>query len=137
MKTDNNIKLQFYQNLGKLFYAIAAVDNVVRAEEVSAVKKWVKTYWLDKNFVDASSKNNAEYVILNTFYWLCKDEEYCAKSCYNGFINFKRQNESLFTDEVNTRILKTAGKIAASFSGQNKAELIMLANLNIELKKRK
>jgi hypothetical protein len=30
--------------------------------------------------------------------------------------------------------MKTAGKIAASFAGKNKSELIMLAKLNLNLK---
>jgi hypothetical protein len=32
--------------------------------------------------------------------------------------------------------MRTAGRIAASFSGKNKSELIMLANLNIEFNKK-
>ncbi len=81
-----------------------------------------------------SKKSDAENAIIETFNWLCEDEEYNAEACYNSFINFKKENESIFTDHINTLILKTVGKISASFSGQNKSELIMLAKLNIELK---
>ena len=53
----------------------------------------------------------------------------------NSFINYKNENEHEFTEQIKGLILKTAGKIASSFSGENKSELIMLANLNIEFKK--
>lgn len=136
MNLDEKTTLQFYQNLGKLFYAIAAIDNVVRDEEINAVKKWVKIYWLNQDLINATSKSDAENAILETFNWLNKDEEYNAETCYDNFVIFKKQNESIFTDTINSLILKTVGKIAASFSGQNKSELIFLAKLNIELKKR-
>lgn len=137
MKLDHNTILQFYQNLGKLFYAIAAADNAVKDEECKAVVNVVKKYWLHQDFIAVKSKNEAENVIIDTFQWLCEDNEYNAEDCYNSFINFKKQNASIFTDSINSLILKTVGKIAASFSGQNKSELILLARLNIELKKGK
>jgi hypothetical protein len=50
-------------------------------------------------------------------------------------VYFKRAHNSLFSHNVNKLILKTAREIASSFSGINKSELIMLAKLDIELKK--
>lgn len=136
LNLDQNTVIQFYQNLGKLFYAVAAIDNRVRPEEVDAVVELVKRYWLNPTLISESSISDAQNAILETFNWLRNDKEYDAEKCYLGFINFKRQNEAIFTDSINTLILKTAGKISASFSGQNKSELILLAKLNIELKKR-
>jgi len=77
---------------------------------------------------------DAEHSIINTFKWLHDDNEYNAKTCYNSFLTFKKEHESLFTDQINTLILKTARAIAASFSKVNKSELMLLAKLNIELK---
>ena len=134
---NNELTRQFYQNLGKLFYAIAAVDNSVRKEEVSAVEKLVETYWLQQDLIDFQLQNEAKNAIMDTFKWLCEDNEYDAETCYTSFINFKKQNSSIFTDQINSLILKTASKITSSFSGQNKSEIIMLAKLNIELKKNK
>ena len=135
LNIEENTLFQLHQNLGKLFYAIAAVDKTIREEEINAVYKWVRKYWLKQDFIATSSQNDAVKNIIDTFKWHCKDKEYDAKTCYNSFISFKKLNESIFTNDINTLILKTAGKIAASFSGQNKSELIMLAKLNIELKK--
>lgn len=135
MNSKENKALQFYQNLGKLFYAIAAADNNVKEEEVVAINKCVKKYWLSQERETTNSKNESKNAILETFNWLCKDNEYNAEACYNSFLSFKRQNESIFTTDINSLILKTVGEISASFSGQNKSELIFLAKLSIELKK--
>jgi len=133
MDKSNNIK--FYQNLGKLFYAIAASDNVVKEEELDKLKETVKKAWLTSNLVQDDVKAEAEHSIINTFKWLNRDNEYDAETCFNSFINYKKDHEQLFTKELNSLILKTANGIASSFSRKNKSELIMLAKLNLELNK--
>jgi len=133
MDKTNNIK--FYQNLGKLFYAIAASDNVVKEEELDKLKETVKKAWLTSNLVQDDVKVEAEHSIINTFKWLNRDNEYDAETCFNSFINYKKDHEQLFTKELNSLILKTANGIASSFSRKNKSELIMLAKLNLELNK--
>ncbi len=134
-----NLKLkaniEFYQNLGKLFYALAAADKYVRDEEFNTLEDIINNEWkTSENLLDDFNDNKA-ITILNTFKWLHEDNEYDAQVCYNSFINFKRTHQAFFNKKINSLILKTAGKIAASFSGQNKSELIMLAKLNIEFKK--
>ncbi len=134
MKTNKELTHKFYQNLGKLFYAIAAIDNNVRVEELDKLKDIVKKEWLTTHLIEDDFKMAAEHSIINTFKWLHDDNEYNAKTCYNSFLTFKKEHESLFTDQINTLILKTARAIAASFSKVNKSELMLLAKLNIELK---
>lgn len=133
MDKSNNIK--FYQNLGKLFYAIAASDKVVKEEELDKLKETVKKAWLTSNLVQDDVKAEAEHSIINTFKWLNRDNEYDAETCFNSFLNYKKDHEQLFTKELNALILKTANGIASSFSRKNKSELIMLAKLNLELNK--
>ena len=48
---------------------------------------------------------------------------------------YKKKHNALFTDKVKGLIMKTAGQIASSFAGVNKSELLMLAKLDMELKK--
>lgn len=133
MDKTNNIT--FYQNLGKLFYAIAASDKAVKKEELDKLKETVKKNWLTSNLVHDDAKAEAEHSIINTFKWLNRDNEYDAETCFNSFISYKKDHEQLFTKELNSLILKTASAIASSFSGKNKSELIMLAKLNLELNK--
>ncbi|RNC87744.1 MAG: hypothetical protein ED556_00715 [Winogradskyella sp.] len=127
--------ISFYQNLGKLFYAIAAADKVVKAEELTKLQELIENDLLTSHIVNAESKADAQNAIINTFVWLDNDNEYNAEACYNSFVSFLDENRALFSNEINSVIMKIAGKISSSFSGQNKSELIMLAKLNLELKK--
>ena len=63
------------------------------------------------------------------------DQDYDSKTCFNSFLNFLNMNKSLFTENRKTLILKIANAIASSFSNRNKSELIILAKLDMELKK--
>tara|TARA_R110002049_G_scaffold55337_3_gene153607 strand:- start:9200 stop:9607 length:408 start_codon:yes stop_codon:yes gene_type:complete len=135
MATKKKMTLTFYQNLGKLFYAMAAADKQVREEEFDRLKELVKKYWLDIDSIEDAYNIDAAYQIEIIFDWLDKQENLDSKGCYNAFVNYKNEQPHLFTDKVKKLILRTAHAIAASFSGLNKSELIMLAKLDLELKK--
>lgn len=132
MKMKKELAYEFYQNLGKLFYAMAAIDNTVRIEELDKLKDLVKKEWLTTHLIEDNL--NVEHTIINTFKWLHKDKEYNAETCYNSFLTFKNEHQSLFTKDVNKLILKTARVVATSFSKLNKSELMILAKLDMELK---
>lgn len=132
---DKPYDIKFYQNLGKLYYAIAASDKVVRQEELDKLKETVKKVWLSSNLINDEFKVEAEQSIVNTFKWLNQENEYDAEACFKSFISFKKNHEHLFTPNIKNLILKTTEAIASSFSGKNKSELIMLAKLNLELNK--
>ncbi|TJY35771.1 hypothetical protein [Pontimicrobium aquaticum] len=135
MDSNESVVHKFYQNLGKLFYAIASIDGSVRTEELESLKEIVKKEWLLTHLANDDLKLNAQQSIINTFRWLHDDNEYNASECYKSFLIFKNNHETLFTNEVNKLILKTARAIAAAFSKVNKSELMLLAKLDIEFKK--
>lgn len=123
----------FYQNLGKLFYAIAAADKVIREEEVKNLKHFVNTEWLNLGGVKDNSEVDAMRQIKITFEQLATQTQNPNDSMAD-FKLFKKANENLFTDDVKQLIWKTANAITKSFSGRNKSELILLAELGIILK---
>ncbi|MGB5419948.1 hypothetical protein [Algibacter sp.] len=127
--------LKFYQNLGKLFYAIAAADKDVRDIEFDKLKVLVKKQWLSVDPIEDAYHTDAAYQIEFVFDWLNKEENLNPKACYDAFIGYKNEQPHLFTEPIKKLIMKTAGAIAASFSGVNKSELIMLAQLDMDLKK--
>ncbi|GAA4940953.1 hypothetical protein GCM10023314_12300 [Algibacter agarivorans] len=135
MATKKKMTLKFYQNLGKLFYAIAAADMRVRDVEFNKLKELVKKHWLEVDVIEDAYHTDAAYQIEIVFDWLNDKENLNAKAGYNAFIKYKNEQPHLFTDDIKKLILKTAHAIAASFSGLNKSELIMLAKLDLELKK--
>jgi len=128
------LNIRFYQNISKLFYAIAASDNNVRPEEFNTLKNIVKKEWLTVDDTEDLFHTDTAYQIEIVFDWL-NSKNMDADSCYKEFIEYKKEHDYFFTKEIKALVLKTAGVIAASFSGVNKSELIMLANLSIEFKK--
>lgn len=123
----------FYQNLGKLFYAIAAADKVIREEEVKKLKQIVNTEWLNLGGVKDKSEIDAMRQIKIIFNQLTVQAKN-PNDCMAEFKSFKKTHENLFTNDVKQLIWKTASAITISFSGRNKSELIMLAELGIILK---
>lgn len=134
MKESLSTQSKFYQNLGKIFYAIAASDKMVHQDEVETVKKIVNTDWLTHDGEKSKTEIEAMRQIKITFYDLANKKE-DAKKCLQEFQQYKLDNEYLFNDEVKKLIWKTANEIAAAFSNNNKSELILLADLGLILKK--
>jgi hypothetical protein len=135
MKTRKKMTLKFYQNLGKLFYAIAAADHEVRNAEFEKLKELIKNQWLQLDPIEDTYNTDAAYQIEIVFDWLNHQGKLDSKKCFNDFIDYKNRQRHLFTNNVKQLILKTGSAIAASFSGVNKSELIILAKLDMELKK--
>lgn len=126
--------LEFYQNIGKLFYAIAATDKKVHPREFSKLKELVKEKWLDVDLTENDDSIDAAQHIEIVFDRL-NNQALDTETCFEDFLTYKKNHPSLFTADVKMLIMKTANGIATSFSGLNKSELIMLAKLDIELKK--
>ena len=133
MDSDHDLQKNFYQNLGKLFYAVAAADRILRQEEVEALKQIVNTEWLglagtrDKSELDALRQIKIIFFQLN-------EESRKPNDCLADFKSFKEAHEDLFAHDVKQLIWKTAMVLAESFSRRNKSELILLAELDAILK---
>lgn len=119
---------KFYQNLGKLFYAIAASDKVVKKEEINTLKGIVEQEWLHIDDYQDQFGTDTAYQIEIIFDWL-EENQPDAFLTFEEFSNFKKEHEKLFNNKINKLIWKTADSIAASFAGKNKSELIMLSKL--------
>ncbi|AXT51071.1 hypothetical protein D1818_09615 [Aquimarina sp. BL5] len=134
MDTTENIGITFYQNLGKLFYAIAAADKVVRTSEYVSLRNLVKSEWLAVDDLEDEFGADAAFQIEIVFDWL----DYSAleaEASFNEFSSFYNNHKSLFTDRIKQLIWNTSNSIANAFSGKNKSELMMLGRLHIILNK--
>lgn len=123
----------FYQSLGKLFYAIAAADKVVREEEVKALKKIVEEEWLDIEKINDEFGTDTAYQIEIIFDWLDENQP-GAEEAFQEFKDYRKEHLNLFDKKIDRLILKTANEIADAFAGKNRAELIMLTKLRSLLK---
>ncbi|MBV1924074.1 MAG: hypothetical protein KUG68_08610 [Flavobacteriaceae bacterium] len=127
-------EISFYQSLGKLFYAIAASDKIVRVAEYDALRKIVTKAWKPLDDFEDEFHTDAALQIEIVFDWL-DYKSLKAIDCFKEFASFKKENEYLFSSKRKNLIWETANAIANSFSGKNKSELIMLAKLKMVLEK--
>lgn len=120
----------FYQSLGKLFYAVAIADKVIRPAEVQKIKEKIDEVWIDLDDMHDEYETDMAFQMEIVFDWLQENEPE-GQECFDEFVTFYEEHLALFTPKVKSMILSTANAIAGSFAGKNKAELIILAKLNI------
>lgn len=134
MKKIPNVYLaeQLYQNLGKLFYAVAAADRVVKEEEEKTLKRIVKEEWVKLEDTTDEYGIDAAYRIEVIFDFL-KHRRPDSNQAFEDFKKFKKEHEHLFDEELKNLIWRTAGEIALAFARKNKSELILLSKLKMIL----
>lgn len=121
---------KFYQNLGKLFFAVAASDNVVREEEFKALKKVVTNHWMSVDEIEDEFHEDASFQIEIVFDFLhANGYEDHANDFLADFKAFKSENEEMFPPNVERIIWRTCIAIADAFYGKNKSEKEMLAKI--------
>ncbi len=131
LKTPREINTAFYHSLGKLFYAIAAADKIVRPKELKKLQSCVEKYWLDLDHLQDVFRADPAYVIEVIFDGSIGFNRTSADA-YTSFLKYYREQKQGFTPQVKSLVLKTARAIATSFSGINKAELILIKKLELE-----
>jgi hypothetical protein len=134
MKPSQNTIISFYENLGKLFYAIAAADDIVEEIEFNVLKETIKNKWTKIDTVNDNFHSDAAYQIETVFDWLNNEGFSNSETCYREFLEFRKEHPSLYTKDINNLIIKTATKIAASAHDLDKLELMLVDKLNSELK---
>ncbi len=123
-------EILFYQNIGQLFYAIAAADKVVRKAEYDALKTMVLNHWKKFEEDQAYYQEPVAYQMEVVFEWF-DYEQMDAQDCFDSFSDYAKDNPKVFSKEKKKLIVKTAEAIASSFAGKNKSELIMLTKLKM------
>lgn len=119
---------EFYENLGKAFYAVAAADRVVRQEEKDALKKLVEQKWTGLEESVDEFGTDASFQIEIMVDWL-ESHKLSANEAFEEFHEYRQSHGEYFTEPVKELTFRTAEAIADSFSGKNKSELVMLYRL--------
>lgn len=118
-----------FPQLGKLFYAIAASDKMVREEERTTLRIILENEWRNINlFGTGPGEFDAVDQIEMTFDWM-EIFQPSTYAVFKEFKEFKKENEELFTPELKQLIWKTADGIASTFAGKNKSEVVILSKL--------
>ncbi|MEX0289878.1 MAG: hypothetical protein AB3N14_12280 [Flavobacteriaceae bacterium] len=133
MRNSEKVGVALYENLGKLFFAIAMADKSVHTKEVDKLKSFVRKYWLEVDELEDEYGTDAAFRIEAVFDWLLENEMESAAG-FEEFRSFYKEHKSRFTPFLKVLILDTAHAIANAYARKNKSELILLANLEILLR---
>lgn len=132
MLNSEKIGNEFYQNLGKLFYAVAMSDDIVRPVETKRLRKLVRQKWLEVDNFEDEFHTDAAYQIEIVFDWLDAEEK-GVDDYFEEFKEFYREHPEKFTPELKQLIVDTAESIASSFAGTNRSEMMTIFNLKLLL----
>lgn len=121
---------EFYQNLGKLFYAVAMADHSVHMKELEKLNEVVSDHWLDVDDIEDEFGTDSAHQITTVFDWLLEYEK-DGEEIYEEFEEFYTDHKTLFTPKVKALTMSTSRAIATAFAGSNKAELVMLGRLEL------
>ncbi|HSP40284.1 MAG TPA: hypothetical protein VLN46_02550 [Gillisia sp.] len=119
---------KLYENLGKLFYAIAAADKVIHEEEIETLEKIVREDWVKVDDLKDEFGTDEAFYIEIMFDWMQENSPPAFQAFYE-FKDFKEENEKMFTPKIKELTWKTAESIAASFESKDPAEETLLSKL--------
>nr|WP_321413428.1 hypothetical protein [uncultured Allomuricauda sp.] len=130
LQSDKQNVNELYQNLGKLFYAIAMADHSVHMKEMEKLNEVVKDHWLEVDDIEDEYGTDAAFQIISVFDWLLEYQKE-SDEVYEEFETFYTDKSVLFTQPIKDLAMSTARAIAAAFYGSNKSELILLGRLQL------
>ncbi len=128
MLNSEKIGNEFYQSLGKLFYAVAMADNNVRPKEVARLREYVRQHWLEVDKFEDEFHTDAAYQIEIVFDWL-EGEEKDGEEYFKEFKEFYMEHHEKFPESIKNLIVETAESIASSFAGKNRSEMLTIFKL--------
>ncbi|HUH46815.1 MAG TPA: hypothetical protein VLZ54_06660 [Arenibacter sp.] len=132
MSNSKKAGIGLYENLGKLYYAMAVVDGDVHTKEIDKLKEFIRKYWLAVDAVEDEYGTDAAFQIETVFDWLLGHEA-DGERCFGEFREFYEDHKERFTPFIKVLILDTAHAMANAFAGKNKAELVLLGKLGLFL----
>lgn len=112
----------FSDLLGKIFYAAAFADKVIRPEEIKMLQSLIDEDWKDER-------------ILQSFFE-CINLNYDRRNVIDDVVFHRIQYPELFDQETNKLIVDTAYRIVNATSGTNKSEIVYISQLTNALKHR-
>ena len=124
---NTDINTELFEQLGKLFYAVAAVDKELHEDETLRLKREIEKFWKPQY---AEAPYSMAYYIWHAFEFARRSDT-TAEEAYEEFISYYKASPKEFPEEVKNLIMDTANSIAKAYADKNKSELILLAKLQL------
>lgn len=107
----------FHALIGKIYYAAAKADKVIKSDEISKMNDLLMDYWAE------------HYQLISDEFYRCININYNAQDVIQEVLAYKRVHPDTFTPVIIDQIMETAYKIVASYSSTNKSEIIFISQL--------
>lgn len=122
---------ELYEELGKLFYSIAAADGKVATAEEMALRQAIRDNW--ESLEDSTDAFGTDKSAMISFAFDYADKEGIELSPVDSFASFFRIHHEKFTPAIIDNILRTAKAIASAFHNTNIKEQMVLKKLETVL----
>jgi uncharacterized tellurite resistance protein B-like protein len=111
---------ELYNELGKLFYLIAAIDGKVKPSEKESLHQLIQSKW--KPLEDSTDRYGTDQANLIDFAFDYEEAEGKEENGIESFESFYLENKTKFNPVIIYNILQTCEAIASAFHGKNKTE---------------
>jgi len=123
---------QFYSEVGKLLYAVAAVDGNVQKQEYDKLREIVEKKLVpEEHSTDQFGTDNAYYAEIEFDILLDRGTGY--KTCFESFCNFVEEHKTAFDKHLKTMITNLAKELAHVYRGTNSRESELIKQLKHRL----
>jgi len=126
-----NVK-QFYKELGKLLYAVAATDGKIEKEEITALYDFVsKELALSESDSDSSGMNKAFYTDFEFDDYA--EHHVSIQKAHDSFMRFLQANVTEMDPRLINKAIEAIEKVASSFKKVNKKEREVVDKIKTEI----
>ena len=119
---------ELYEELGKLFYSMAASDGKVTTAEEMALKDTIRQNWMPLE--ESTDEYGTDMSALIGFSFDYQDTAMNDTAGIESFSEFFQTNRERFTPAIINNIITTASAIAEAFRKTNTKELEVLCQLD-------
>lgn len=123
---------KFYSELGRLLYAIAAVDGRIHAQEAATMKRVVSDQLVPQEAATDHFGTDQAYITEFEFD-IQVDRGEAPEEAFDSFVTYLTQHKERMCAEQKKLILRAADVVAHAFHGVNAKEMRMLAELKRRL----
>lgn len=123
---------RFYEELGKLLYAIAKSDGEIKPKEIKNLHEIVKKVLVP--FEDSVDEYGTDRAFYSDFMFEIEDEQFTSvEDAFTSFTEFMQENSSAFDEELRRTCLRVVEELAHAYRGTNKKEQPLIEELKKQL----
>lgn len=123
---------RFYSEVGKLLYAVAAVDGTVQKKEYDKLRDIVEKKLVpEEHSTDQFGTDSAYYAEIE--FDILMEQSADSVSCFNSFCNYVEAHRTAFDKHLKIMVLNLAKELAHVYHGINTKEAVMIKKLKKKL----